>query len=60
MIPKLQGRIRIRAVLWGILGLGVASAVLIVWTNKKSVIRYNAGKRSLLHLAMAIRCRVDA
>ena len=53
MCLRSQGRVRIRAVLLGVLiGLGLAGC-LIMWTNydvyirQKSVMRYNAGKRSV-------------
>jgi len=54
MCLRSQGRIRIRAVLSGVLiGLGVAG-FLVMWTNvgvymkRKPVVRHNTGKRSLL------------
>lgn len=56
-----QARIRIRAILLGVLiGLGLAGC-LVMWTNKgavymkqKSVMRYNPGKRSFLYFVMAL------
>ena len=60
MCLRSQGRIRIRAVLLGVvIGLGVAG-VLVVWTNEGvymtqiSVMRNNAGERLFLHLVMAL------
>lgn len=54
MCLRLQGRIRIREVLLGVvIGLGVAG-LLVVWTNagvymkRKPVVRYNTGKISFL------------
>ena len=56
MCLRSQGRNPIRAVLFGVLiGLGLAGC-LVMWTSndvymkQKSVVRYNAGKRSFLHL----------
>ena len=56
-----QARIRIRAILLGVLiGLGLAGC-LVMWTNKgavymkqKSVMSYNAGKRCFLYFVMAL------
>ena len=62
MCLRSQGRTGIRAVLLGVLiGLGVAS-FLVAWTNEgvyvrqKSVMRYDAGKKSFMYLVMALYC----